>query len=754
MTSGAGPADGATTKLAGTATEPAAGTATEPADGTATGSDAGTATASDAGTASEPAAATATDGGASQAGRAPSYRRTELRALVEVVALCGLVITQPLLDITGKSPDFFLFHGAGRADILSLVAVYTLVPPLVLWGVGALLGLLVRRVAGAVPGRAVRTALHTATLGLLLAALAIQVGKQMSGVRGLPLVLIAVVVGAGGAYLYRRWQVTGQVLRVAAVGPLVFVLLFVFASPASAVVLPGERSGAGKGGAGAANVHPPVVMLILDEFPLVSLLDANGAIDAHRYPNFARLAGESTWYRNATGVSGYTPYALPAMLTGRYPAEKQAPHHSRYPDNLFTAFGGPYEIQAQESITQLCPPSECPDRNSSARGGLPTLLRESATLLEQIVSPTEVGQRDPEDSYREVTQREVGADGKPVAPTDPQFRWGALDENQPARFVDFLDTLRPADRPTLHFLHLLLPHSPWNYLPSGIRYESPDGMPNDGRGWVELAHRRHLLQLEYTDRLLGETLRRLDSTGLYDDALLVLTADHGVSFTPGAQGRGLGAVTRAPGEVLWVPMFIKQPGQRAGAVDDRNWEHVDLLPTVADLAGVEVPWHTDGVSALRTTRAPGDKHYHDQPGDPLMVPGGTFADLLSGRARPVLPPQPRPELIGRSVADLPTGPPAGSVTVRNRTDFDQIEQAGGRLPALVYGTVPNSVRNGTLLAVAVNGRIGAVAPVVSPDPGGQRFAALLPDESLFRPGRNEVQVYQVAEGSVLRPLRD
>ncbi|MBF9127872.1 sulfatase-like hydrolase/transferase [Plantactinospora sp. S1510] len=677
-----------------------------------------------------------------------------MRALVEVVALCGLVITQPLLDITGKSPDFFLFHGAGRADILSLVAVYTLVPPLVLWGVGALLGLLVRRVAGAVPGRAVRTALHTATLGLLLAALAIQVGKQMSGVRGLPLVLIAVVVGAGGAYLYRRWQVTGQVLRVAAVGPLVFVLLFVFASPASAVVLPGERSGAGKGGAGAANVHPPVVMLILDEFPLVSLLDANGAIDAHRYPNFARLAGESTWYRNATGVSGYTPYALPAMLTGRYPAEKQAPHHSRYPDNLFTAFGGPYEIQAQESITQLCPPSECPDRNSSARGGLPTLLRESATLLEQIVSPTEVGQRDPEDSYREVTQREVGADGKPVAPTDPQFRWGALDENQPARFVDFLDTLRPADRPTLHFLHLLLPHSPWNYLPSGIRYESPDGMPNDGRGWVELAHRRHLLQLEYTDRLLGETLRRLDSTGLYDDALLVLTADHGVSFTPGAQGRGLGAVTRAPGEVLWVPMFIKQPGQRAGAVDDRNWEHVDLLPTVADLAGVEVPWHTDGVSALRTTRAPGDKHYHDQPGDPLMVPGGTFADLLSGRARPVLPPQPRPELIGRSVADLPTGPPAGSVTVRNRTDFDQIEQAGGRLPALVYGTVPNSVRNGTLLAVAVNGRIGAVAPVVSPDPGGQRFAALLPDESLFRPGRNEVQVYQVAEGSVLRPLRD
>ncbi|MFY1670884.1 sulfatase-like hydrolase/transferase [Plantactinospora sp. WMMB334] len=697
-------------------------------------------------------------GPAGGAGAGPAVRsdgRTELRNLTEIVALCGLVIAQPLLDVTGKSPDFFLFHGAGPVDILLLVAAYTVLPPLLLWGAGALPGLLVRRFAGAVRGRLVRSVLHTATLGLLLAAFAVQVGKHLTPVRGTPLVVLAVAAGAAGAYAYRRWQVTGQVLRVAAIGPLVFVLLFVFASPASAVVLPGERPGTEAGASAGAQDHPPVVMLILDEFPLTSLMDGKGAIDAGRYPNFARLAGESTWYRNATGVSGYTPYALPAMLTGRYPAEEQAPHHSRYPENLFTAFAGPYRIEAQESITQLCPPRICPDRAAgSARGGLPTLLRESAVLLEQIVSPTDSGQRDPEDSYREITRGEAGDGTGPAAPTDPQFRWGALDDNQPARFADFLGTLRPADRPTLHFLHLLLPHSPWNYLPSGIRYGSPDGMPNDGDGWVELAYRRHLLQLEYTDRLLGETLRRLDDTGLYDDALVVLTADHGVSFTPGVQGRGLGAVRQAPGEVLWVPLFVKRPGQRAGVVDDRNWEHVDLLPTVAELAGVEVPWRTDGVSALRTTREPADKHYYDKPGQPLTVPAGTFAEVAAGRAGPVLPAQPRPELIGRAVAELPLGPPAGSVTVRNRSEFDHIDQAGGRLPALVYGTVPDSVPDGTLLAVAVNGRVGAVATVVSPDPGGQRFAALLPDESVFLPGRNTVQAFQVAGDGVLRPLAD
>ena len=103
--------------------------------------------------------------------------------------------------------------------------------------------------------------------------------------------------------------------------------------------------------AGGAGGHPPVVMLILDELPLVSLLGPDGRIDAARFPHFAELAAGSTWYRNATGVSGWTPYALPAMLTGRYPATGAAPHYSQHPDNLFTAFGGLYDIRAEESIT-------------------------------------------------------------------------------------------------------------------------------------------------------------------------------------------------------------------------------------------------------------------------------------------------------------------------------------------------------------------------------------------------------------------
>ena len=61
-------------------------------------------------------------------------------------------------------------------------------------------------------------------------------------------------------------------------------------------------------------------------------------------------------------------------------------------------------------------------------------------------------------------------------------------------------------------------------------------------------------------------------------------------------------------------LFIKAPGQPAGAVDDRNWQHVDLLPTIAERAGVRVPWRVDG--GLGGAARPYDHRQalHDLPG--------------------------------------------------------------------------------------------------------------------------------------------
>ena len=51
-----------------------------------------------------------------------------------------------------------------------------------------------------------------------------------------------------------------------------------------------------------------------------------------------------------------------------------------------------------------------------------------------------------------------------------------------------------------------------------------------------------------------------------------------------------------------MPLFIKLPGQRRGRIISRPVRTIDLLPTIADVLGIRIPWHVDGRSLLRTAR--------------------------------------------------------------------------------------------------------------------------------------------------------
>ena len=148
----------------------------------------------------------------------------------------------------------------------------------------------------------------------------------------------------------------------------------------------------------------------------------------------------------------------------------------------------------------------------------------------------------------------------------------------------------------------MLPHRPWRYLPDGRRYESPrpyrDGLfgrwPRDGR-IVEIAWQRHLLQTALVDRMLTRLVARLEATGAYGRSLVVVVADHGSAFRPGDHSRIV--TTTNVGEIAPVPLFVKAPRQRRGAVDDSDVETTDVLPTVARQLGIRLPWRTDGVPA-------------------------------------------------------------------------------------------------------------------------------------------------------------
>jgi len=97
------------------------------------------------------------------------------------------------------------------------------------------------------------------------------------------------------------------------------------------------------------------------------------------------------------------------------------------------------------------------------------------------------------------------------------------------------------------------------------------------------------------DQGVGTVLESLDAAGLTENTLIFLTTDHGLAF-PGAKAtlydRGLG-----------VMLVMSGPGGFAGGrVNDAMVSHLDVYPTLCELAGVETPEFVKGLSLLPLVR--------------------------------------------------------------------------------------------------------------------------------------------------------
>jgi len=107
--------------------------------------------------------------------------------------------------------------------------------------------------------------------------------------------------------------------------------------------------------------------------------------------------------------------------------------------------------------------------------------------------------------------------------------------------------------------------------------------------------------VSYTDSHVGQLLADLKQRGVYNNALIVLTADHGEGMDEHWDLWSHGESTYEA--ATHVPLIIKMPGQRrAGSVVDTPVSLVDLFPTVLDALGVPLPGPVDGTSLLPALR--------------------------------------------------------------------------------------------------------------------------------------------------------
>ena len=685
----------------------------------------------------------------------PRWKRNRSGPAVRALELCSLTalgVAYPLFQVLAGSPEFFVARGTTLPLLVgAAVAVCVALPAVVV---------LLELLASAVNERAA-VALHSCAIFCLGALTTMPWIKRGASLDGYSAIAAACLAAAAFVALHRR--LSGARMFVLGLAPAVIVVpaLFVGNPAVYEAVAPTPQTFESP----TIQSAPPIVFILFDELPLNSLLNDTFTVDAVRYPHVAELAAGSFWFRNAHTVHARTVRAVPSIQSGLYPNLTAVPTLQYYPDNIFTLLADSYGMTSFAMFSQLCPVATCTHDIQAPEESIGRLLSDLAIVYLHIVLPMETAQR--------FLPPIVGQwEGFAAAARGVDLQVSR--HTREAEFDRFLSTIGHEKERQLYFLHTMLPHAPFEYVPSGRRYEGPtihglNYFNEQSQTFADAAQQRHLLQVGFVDTLVGRLVGRLRAVGIYDESMIVITADHGASFRAGTDFRRLDDSNYS--DIMLVPLFVKLPGQTDGVVSDRNVALIDIVPTIADVLGFEIPYEVDGRSLIDFEAADnGDKIVSDTrfrrpPGaaatEPEAVRLVTIDDGIdhslaawehkldvfgSGDRYGLYSLGADASLIGQST-DARLGA-AGSpvrLTLLNSEAFASVDTSSDVLPLYVAGRIDGDASSSSRVALTLNGRIAAITAPYLED-GTWWFSAVVPEEFLT-PGFNEVGAFILGEAS-------
>jgi sulfatase-like protein len=673
-----------------------------------------------------------------------------------ILGLSGLAVAQPLLDLFGQNPEFFVAGNYSGSQIVWFALLITLVPPLV--GIGATaLAVSINRPLGTIVFAVVVTALATAFVLALLRTLGLDQVVVVAA--------MALLAGAGVLYLVLRTRGAQLFASYLAVANVFFLGSFLFLSPASELVAGGSSGDIGHVSVPA--LRAPVVVVVLDEFAAATIMGADGSLNEERYPGFAELASVSTWFRNASSQYNLTHRAVPSILDGRLGDSDDLPTWGDHPRSLFTLLGHDVPIERYESVTDLCPPTVC---EPPPRQPLSQAIEDASVVYGHRVLPEDLrdelpaidnswgayGAADDVGADDELVRQEVGAaaeaTGDKTHIEKAYAKWQGLDadERSPLGQAGVLRTMIAAidGSPAVHFVHVALPHRPWVLSRTGVGTTfSPELITDPNAAGYEFAARMeyqlHSMQVGAADTLVGELVDHLRDTPAWDDTLLVVTSDHGTNLSPPDIGRM--KVTDANREEVYrVPLFIKAPGQVDGEIRDDSVQNIDVLPSVVDLLGAQVDWEFDGHSLYDGSTARIDPKVSTDVGAAIAIAERRREEFPHGDDWMALAAVgANGDLVGASVADLDVGGPSEWQATLDQADlFDNLPTDDNELPFVLAGTLAGGRSDPPELLAAVNGTIAGVVGGYRGSNDSWTFTGYVAD--LYVAGRNEVELYEVS----------
>ena len=159
---------------------------------------------------------------------------------------------------------------------------------------------------------------------------------------------------------------------------------------------------------------------------------------------------------------------------------------------------------------------------------------------------------------------------------------------------DFIDRHARGDKPFFLYYPMILPHWPFEPTPDSEDWDPTFRRDDKSERNYRMRDPKYFVEMvHYVDKLVGKIVDRLDQQGVRDETLVIFTCDNGTYESVTSQFKGRqwkGGKGQMMDNGTHVPLIVNWPGTvAAGGVSTDLVDFSDLLPTLADVTGAEVP---------------------------------------------------------------------------------------------------------------------------------------------------------------------
>jgi arylsulfatase A-like enzyme len=369
---------------------------------------------------------------------------------------------------------------------------------------------------------------------------------------------------APGAYLANPFG------AIIALGGAVAVALVLSSLPGALRESPAVPAAGGPVGA------PPMILIMVDTLR-ADRLGAYGAEDVQT-PRIDGLASDGILFTRAFAQASWTRPSVATILTGLYPSSHGAVHKADVLSDSVETLAEGLQAHGYRTI------GLANNANVTAAFNFQQGFDDYIYLAPDLYFGAS------ESAAELIVYKQL----RVVRERLSKSRW-VRNYYQPAEEVtaQALEIVkRERGRPFFLYLHYMDPHDPYFSHPfdgHGVaRVATP--RPADERAKELLA--LYDGEVEYLDEQLGRLFEGLRELGVYDKALIVLTADHGEEFL---EHGGWWHGTTLYDEQIAVPLIVKPPGPvAAGRVATGLARSLDIAPTLLAAAGAAAPEEMQG----------------------------------------------------------------------------------------------------------------------------------------------------------------